>query len=281
MYCSLHFNFFNGKFYYLPITIIIVFAIIIFIPIHVFYFSFRKALLIILLKNFFPYGKTGVLFRDFLFGDVLTSLTRPFQNLALSMCLITCELCKETNTRQTCSRSIVPALIVTLIPFVMRFFQCLNKYHYTQMAWPHLANALKYTGGITNAITSWLYANGIVDFWVMFIVASLSTSFLLFWDYRMDWALFNFKSKNFLLRDKLVYPKYFYYCAIVINTVLRLTWLIALLNFNMNKELEFFIYGILEVYRRIQWAFFRIENENISNFEKYRNILAIPELPLD
>ena len=39
--------------------------------------------------------------------------------------------------------------------------------------------------------------------------------------------------------------------------------------------------AILEAYRRMQWCVFRIENENISNPENYRTILAIPELPLD
>ena len=30
--------------------------------------------------------------------------------------------------------------------------------------------------------------------------------------------------------------------------------------------------------RRTQWALLRVENENLNNFEKYRNILHIPEL---
>ncbi len=208
-------------------------------------------------------------------------MTRPFQNLTLSICLITCDTCRNLNQREYCTRNLIPGYIVALIPFVMRFFQCLNKYYYTRMAWPHLANALKYSGGITNVTIGWLYATGKVDFWLMILVASVVTSYLLFWDFVMDWNLLQFGSLNFLLRDKLVYPKYFYYCALILNIILRLTWLIALLNFNMNKELEFFMWAILELFRRIQWSIFRIENENISNFEKYRNILAIPDLPLD
>ena len=149
------------------------------------------------------------------------------------------------------------------------------------MAWPHLANAGKYFASIVNVVISWMYGNGYVDYWLMISMALFSTFYLIFWDYKMDWNLFNFGSTNLFLRDRLVYPKYFYYGALTINTILRFTWAIALLNFNMNKELEFFIYGFLEVYRRIQWSLFRIENENISNFEKYRNILAIPELPID
>jgi septin family protein len=34
---------------------------------------------------------------------------------------------------------------------------------------------------------------------------------------------------------------------------------------------------IVEAIRRAQWALLRIENENVNNFEKYRNVLRIPE----
>jgi hypothetical protein len=39
--------------------------------------------------------------------------------------------------------------------------------------------------------------------------------------------------------------------------------------------------GILEIYRRAQWSLFRLENENINNYEKYRTVLEIPRLPKD
>jgi hypothetical protein len=34
---------------------------------------------------------------------------------------------------------------------------------------------------------------------------------------------------------------------------------------------------IIEAIRRTQWALIRIENENVNNFERYRNVLQIPE----
>lgn len=33
---------------------------------------------------------------------------------------------------------------------------------------------------------------------------------------------------------------------------------------------------IVEAFRRAQWSLIRIENENVNNFERYRNILQIP-----
>ena len=37
----------------------------------------------------------------------------------------------------------------------------------------------------------------------------------------------------------------------------------------------------MEGLRRAQWALIRIENENVNNFERYRNVLYIPEFEED
>jgi hypothetical protein len=36
-----------------------------------------------------------------------------------------------------------------------------------------------------------------------------------------------------------------------------------------------------EGFRRALWALFRLENEQVNNFEKYRTILEIPPLKID
>jgi hypothetical protein len=99
----------------------------------------------------------------------------------------------------------------------------------------------------------------------------------------MDWNLGYFKTKYFFLREKLLYPIYFYYIAWSLNFLLRFTWLY---NFYISQdfisdETKIFIFSILEIYRRTQWALFRVENENQNNFEKYRTFLEIPPLPVD
>jgi hypothetical protein len=35
---------------------------------------------------------------------------------------------------------------------------------------------------------------------------------------------------------------------------------------------------VLELLRRWQWSLLRIENEQINNYEKYRNVVEIPEV---
>lgn len=37
--------------------------------------------------------------------------------------------------------------------------------------------------------------------------------------------------------------------------------------------------SLAEAYRRAQWSLFRVENENVNNFEKYRVVLEIPKMP--
>lgn len=99
----------------------------------------------------------------------------------------------------------------------------------------------------------------------------------------MDWGLFRTheKGKKYL-RSKIFYPAWFYYYAIVSNLILRLFWIIPLIKLDPNgwvnkSQLIILIISVAEGFRRAQWALIRIENENVNNFEKYRNILQIPD----
>ena len=286
MKLSLSFNLFSGKFFVFPIILLSFITLFILWPFHCFYYNFRKGVIISTIKNIFPIGKNGVRFRDFMFGDILTSMTRPFASLVVSLCLLNCQPCIEMNRTEDCSRNMIAAFILMLLPFVIRFFQCLNRFYYTKMAWPHLGNALKYCGGMANVILSWLYAINKDDYFFFYLpTAVLATSYMLFWDIYMDWNLGRFDSKNFFLRDKIVYPKWMYYSAIVINSILRLTWIISFPAIGgllpMGEETKVLILSLFEVYRRTQWSLFRVENENTNNPEKYRTILDIPELPIN
>jgi len=90
----------------------------------------------------------------------------------------------------------------------------------------------------------------------------------------MDWGLFrNFdsSSKNYLLRDKIMYPRWFYFTAICTNFVLRYLFLVPILFkdptqvfWSLDEKLEFWmtISTFGEALRRAQWALIRIENEN-------------------
>ena len=250
------------------------------------YYYFRKALISTMIKNFIPIGANGVRFKDFIVGDIFTSMVRPFTSLTISFCILSCKVCLEENKRDVCTRNDNLALVISLLPYVLRFFQCLNRWYYTKMTWPHGFNALKYIGGFINTYCGWLYANKLISVYIYLTVGIIAVSYLLFWDYYCDWGLFrenDNKNSRIFLRDKLLYPKYYYYVAMIVNSILRFIWLTSLISLPMSPleegEVKAIIYTVLELFRRIQWSLFRVENENVNNIEKYRTILEMPLLP--
>ena len=283
---TLTFNLFNGNYYYFALSNLLIIFVLFIFPLHCSYLEFRKGIFLTLVRNLFPFTKNSVRFRDFVFGDIVTSINKPLASLILSLCLFSCEQCKEENIRSSyCNRNTVACLFVLFYPFFIRFTQCLNRYIYTREAWPHLGNCLKYIGGMSNAIFGWIYANNSSYLRSHILIGMIATSYMTFWDFYMDWNLLRFKAKYLLLRDNIVYPKTYYYAAMVSNIILRYLWLSNFIDkrylFGINDEVRNFILAILEAYRRIQWAIFRVENENTNNPEKYREILEIPQLPYD
>lgn len=93
----------------------------------------------------------------------------------------------------------------------------------------------------------------------------------------MDWGLFRRNSKFFMLRDNILYPAKYYYIAIPINILLRLTWLTFLIDIKLDEVKNLYL-ALLEIFRRLQWSLFRIENENANNPEQYRAVLEIPDI---
>ena len=283
---TLNFKFFGSEYSLFSLILNCLLIIFFFFPFHCMYYSFRQGIIVTLIRNLFPFGKNTVRFKDFLFGDILTSLNKPFTSLILSFCLLSCRTCRAENVRiSDCNRDTIPCFIILLYPFFIRLTQCINRYYYTRMAWPHLGNTIKYVGGLLNVIFTWLYGknkSSVTRKVLHIVIGCLSQGYMLFWDFFVDWGCGDIHSKNFFLRDKIVYPKYMYYGAMFINAILRFSWTWNFIHINKKyDEWKNFIMAILEAYRRIQWCIFRIENENTNNPEKYRAILAIPELPMD
>jgi hypothetical protein len=51
---------------------------------------------------------------------------------------------------------------------------------------------------------------------------------------------------------------------------------LPLKGWTSDPQFTLFILGMGEAFRRTIWSILRIENENVNNFERYRNILQIP-----
>lgn len=105
--------------------------------------------------------------------------------------------------------------------------------------------------------------------WLFFVVFNSFFSF--YWDVTRDWELTLFSSKRSsgehpwgLRQNRHFVANEFYYCAIVLDFLLRATWSFKLsphLDYINEMEGGIFILELLEVFRRWVWTFFRVEKE--------------------
>jgi hypothetical protein len=114
----------------------------------------------------------------------------------------------------------------------------------------------------------------------------LSTLYMYCWDVFMDWGLGRVKSKNFFLRDQLVWQshRWFYFYCIVSNFFFRFFWAVTItpypIDIGMQPEVLNLVAATIEIIRRFTWAIIRVENEHLHNCDKFRAIDFIP-LPFD
>jgi len=284
MKMAMKFNLFGGEYTLFPLIMNTLLVVILFLPFHIIYLSFRKGLLLVLIRNLFPFGKNTVRFKDFVFGDILTSLSDPFKNLLLGYCIMVCRDCYLNNSRGSCNRDTIPCLIISVYPQFIRWTQCINKLYYTRLLWPHLGNFFKYSCGIGNTLMGYFYTkkkNNLRLYFRIFIGA-ISTCYNLFWDIYLDWGCGRQNNLHFFLREKLTYPQVSYYLAIVYDIIVRTTWTWNFIHIKSSlSEWKNLLTCTLEVIRRAVWVLIRVENENLSNPENYRTILAIPDLPME
>ena len=284
MKMAMKFNLFGGEYTLFPLLMNTLLVVILFLPFHVIYLSFRKGLLLVLIRNLFPFGKNTVRFKDFVFGDILTSLSDPFKNLILGYCIMVCRECYVNNSRGPCNRDTIPCLIISVYPQFIRWTQCINKLYYTRLLWPHLGNFFKYSCGIANTLMGYFYTkkDNTLRLYFRIFIGALSTCYNLFWDIYLDWGCGRKNNLHFFLREKLTYPQVSYYLAIMYDIIIRTTWTWNFIHIKSSlSEWKNLLTCTLEVIRRAVWVLIRVENENLSNPENYRTILAIPDLPME
>mmetsp|Transcript_32808 Transcript_32808/g.99194 ORF Transcript_32808/g.99194 Transcript_32808/m.99194 type:complete len:218 (-) Transcript_32808:1819-2472(-) len=111
-------------------------------------------------------------------------------------------------------------------------------------------------------------ANTFFTLWLLAAVGS--TVFSLTWDFRMDWGIMR---NGELLRQAKVYPEGYYYAAIVWNIIGRTAWVLSVSVGFFNSfryNLLDLCLGLIEVFRRTSWNFFRFEVEHLYNCGKLR-----------
>lgn len=216
----------------------------------------------------------SVEFRDFFLGDELNSLAYSMSNLWF----LGCEYHHHFHQPDVCPMSIswwVPVL--TAIPAFLRFVQCFRRYADSRgMVRIHLVNAGKYASSILNAFFYFNYrhhnSQGTKHFVLWIVFAAISSIFTSSWDLIMDWNLLQRHSKYPLLRTSLAFEEVWpiYYFAIVSNVFLRFIWVIYLFGGPASLQLRSFLAALLEMLRRWQWNFIRLENEHIGNADSFK-----------
>jgi hypothetical protein len=109
------------------------------------------------------------------------------------------------------------SLLLLCLPSWLRFLQCLRRFKDTANAFPHLANALKYSttffdigtlalkyhfSDVQQYKTDW--ENPFFYLWL--IVKIIGTCYKLVWDFKMDWGFFDPNAgDNKFLRETIVY----------------------------------------------------------------------------
>ena len=249
-----------------------------------------------------PFYRVG--FADFWLADQLTSLELLFFDFETFVCFYSDDVewwpayKQAPNPSFFCSawRPVFIQSIFMILPSWFRFAQCLRRYRDTKQAFPHLVNAGKYLTGFLVIITNAVRRATAIHYWTnpksnpflyLWILTTLiGSTYKCIWDLKMDWGLFAKKpGENKYLRDQLIYSsRSYYYAAILFNVILRYIWIVnVFLQFRSYSaeytDLIGFIFGLIEIFRRFIWNFFRLENEHLNNcgqFRAVRNISIVP-----
>ncbi|KAI7856959.1 EXS family-domain-containing protein [Circinella umbellata] len=227
----------------------------------------------IIFSYFFP-----VEFRDFFIADELNSLSYSFWTLSYLFCAYTWNWTGlESDYRCHVTHMWITPFLAALAPW-WRFLQCIRRYQDSSER-VHLINAAKYTSTIVATFATGLRrihpSPGTDMLWIL--ASMINSSYTSIWDIKMDWGLLQPASRHFLLRDDLVFYKWVYYVAAPLNVMLRFAWAINTAGLTLHSDVIGYFTALMEACRRIQWNFFRLENEHFNNCADYR---AINEIPL-
>eukprot|EP01084_Bolivina_argentea_P249721 418177_1 len=264
-----------------PISLFIFYILYLLLPIFDNWYS-RKIILKSLLSCIIaPFGTVG--FQAYFIADVLTSFSKEFIDIYMSGCIL---LFHEYSENKYCvgskfSKMIKPVLVC--IPYWWRLMQAINMYYATRKT-EKLFCGFKYFLSMVVKVTGSIF--GMNSIW--FVLSLISTFYLIFWDLKMDWNCFPWNK-----RLKL-YPIWWYYCAIIIDCILRFFWIFTLFPdvsdwpyFTQHSPLKYplniislniflvFI-EIVEIFRRALWSVFRVEKAHINVQEEFKVYEYVP-----
>lgn len=225
-------------------------------------------------------GAHRVEFADFWMGDQFCSLVFTLSNLYFIGCAYTGGLDEHWSQCFTTKQWGVPFILASL-PLLSRLVQSIRRWVDSRLI-THLINGGKYGTGIIYYLTyyNWRHHGGNHGYsfvlWCIF-----GTCYALYasaWDLLMDWSVLRPRARHRFLRDELLYTNYIplYYIAIITNVLVRFIWVLYIPTRGPNFVLRTFIAAMLEMLRRLQWNFYRLENEHLGNMDQYRVTREVP-----
>eukprot|EP00850_Spirogloea_muscicola_P019506 SM000192S04901 [mRNA] locus=s192:62820:67277:- [translate_table: standard] len=255
-----------------PVLLYCLLPLLLALPIDIFHAPSRYYFLGTLFRMMFPLQP--ITFADFFVADVLTSMAKVLSDVERAACRMAngqVATLAIANADEVCGSHSVMIPMVLAFPYVCRFFQCLRQYSDTKEK-NCIYNALKYLSAFPVIFLSALKYRVPLPHWqsiykpLWLTCSILNSCFAYYWDISRDWdlGLFNggCNGKNPLLRNNLYYGrKWVYYWAMSSNLLLRASWTYKLAAHLRPNTLTVFIVSAVEMLRRFQWIFFRVENE--------------------
>jgi len=193
-------------------------------------------------------------FRHFYFVDFLQSFKFPIVNI-----------CKFVSANPWGS-----SLFFCIFPTI-RILQCLKRFSSSKLVFPHILNAFKYMLVLISLLFDILYFPGDeslkANTSVILKIISLVASFL--WDVVIDWAI---------IRNRYVFPKYFYLFAVIYNLCARsLSVFIFIQDPKNDSENDYLriAESLCEIIRRCVWTLIRVEVEHLNNCDELKSKKSI------
>ncbi|KAJ6860111.1 SPX and EXS domain-containing protein 1-like isoform X1 [Populus alba x Populus x berolinensis] len=255
-----------------PVLLYCAVSLVLIFPFDIFYLSSRYYLLRTLWWIVFPLQ--AITFADFFVADILTSMSKVLSDLERSVCRMVHRQVATTawfEADSVCGSHSIGIPIALVLPYIFRLFQCLRQYKDTKEK-TTLFNALKYSTAVPVIFLSALKYHVLPDSWTNFyrplwlLSGVINSLYSFYWDVTRDWDLSCFtrifKSNKPSLCSYLLHGrKWVYFWVIGSNFILRLAWTYKLSAHLRHNYLTVFTITALEMIRRFQWVFFRVENE--------------------
>lgn len=223
-------------------------------------------------------------FKHIWFMDQLTSLIGPMRDMEYTLCYYSYYVNPFRQRQAFCSSTRGIYLAIAIFPNLIRCLQVGRQIIDNGKCFPYIFNIGKYSFNIIVATFSFL-TNFDPHFFIPWLISAfISGCYSSFWDLKMDFGFFENGSINWPLRNHLKYKsRFLLLLSIPIDIVLRFLWMLSISPEIMSQiirpEFLALILYTLEMLRRGQWNFIRVEYEHLEMMKVYQ-ISYYEELPL-